>query len=722
MTKCEGDDRRAFDNYRKIADHFNRLDPQHVPLQNVVQQNYDCQDSPKPFVLLDGPSGTGKTQQLLSLVGFRVVYTALVSWGSADLAQQRIYSVFSELRNFLVQAVSDDIRNEVVIGKQVEYEREHVFTATGLCEIAHEPLWTAGLILALLKHFSADCGDQDCHTWAFEQQAFGLTLAVQKCPLSAVIQFVGTTPDHRVVFGLDEFPPSDQHDGMLKNTFIRSILRACGLTAVLAGTDSTMRNAFVAAAASRPQGSSDTPLTWAYALSTPMIPSAESLAVALGDDVKAFKDAPWFRALVLTSRPLLAYEMTVAALAMRGSEWSLDKLIDNVAVQLFARKPSLRSWSGLLGQWKSFECMSMAMHKSAPSTGSSLITNHMANIRIRCAPPSNSVIDVAVFAVHNQQIVLYDGSDYVVECYYPTPTDEPLLHLVLQGTATCSALVRPRKLRYDSIVRIPARVAMKELSSQQVGMDHRNVHALSDDGDELEQLSVVSAVIASRGSVNGSSVDDFFELMVSEISAASSWERLRMQVPLSLSLPEDCRDKIIPLLFAPGPKGTSQSRSDVPENVQKLICSSQLLRNPNVDERDLTALPSESYGVHTVDRVLLFTGESKSRKPKSMNAQLLKECISKVPHSSTLHFIVCATVPRTSFSRSMFPTMWQVDGVLKERLVKLLVVVLVRKGIYRLEFLNKKCTVPFGSCEVDQIATSRTDLVVVLVPLDVIKG
>ena len=105
-----------------------------------------------------------------------------------------------------------------------------------------------------------------------------------------------------------------------------------------------------------------------------------------------------------------------------------------------------------------------------------------------------------------------------------------------------------------------------------------------------------------------------------------------------------------------------------------------------------------------------------------MNAQLLKECISKVPHSSTLHFIVCATVPRTIFSRSIFPTEWQVDGVLEERLVKLLVIVPVSKGMYQLEFLNEKCTVPFDSCEVNQIATSRTDLVVVLVPLDVIKG
>jgi hypothetical protein len=720
MKKCEGNDRLAYDNYRKIADHFNRLDPKHVPLQIVVQQNYDCLDSPKPFVLLDGPSGTGKTQQLLSLVNFRVVYTALVSWGGPDLELQRIYSVFSGLRNCLVDAIRADLLNKVVIGQQIEYDGQSVITATGLCEIGSEPLWTAGLILALLQHFSADCGGQSCHEWAFDQQANGLSLSFSKCPLTDVMLFVQNKPQHRVVLALDEFPPSDVNDGMLKNTFIRSILRACDLTGILAGTDSTMRNAFVAATASRARGSSDTRPIWAYALSTPMIPSTESLTVALGVGVQAFKDSPWFRALVLTSRPLLAYEMTAAALRMEQPESQLDDLIDKVAVQLFARKPSLRSWAGLLGQWKSFECMSMAMEKTAPSTGSALITNHMANIRIRRAPPSNNVLDVAVFAVHDGRIVLNDGCDYVVECYYPTPTDEPLLHLVLQGTANCSALVRPRGRRKDEFVRIPARVALKELSSQWTGMDHRNVHALSEDGDELEQLSVVSAVIASRGSVNGSSVDEFFELMVSEIAATSSWERLRMQVPLSCSLPDDCRKKIIPLLFAPGPKGASQDKSDVGKNVQEVVCSSQLLRNPNMDERDLTALPSESYGAHTVDNVLLVTGESKSRKRNLMTAQLLKECINKVPRSSTLHFIVCATVPRAIFSRSIFPTEWQVDGVLEERLVKLLVVVPVSKGMYQLEFLNEKCTVPFDSCEVNQIATSRTDLVVVLVPLDVI--
>ena len=716
---CSERARKAFENYANLGTYLRsgeyKRDGREIPMQSVVNEICSVDYIPTPFGLVDGPSGIGKTQQVFAVSGHKIIYMPLFTWSGQQPSKQDIYSAFPALREAFMDSVDKDVKLSRVRGKIVQEGDRGVLTSDGLSTLATQAFQTSGLILALLKHFENVSVDACLEHQTQLSDAFDFA----PCVISEVLAYVRGNKDHNVVFVLDEFPS----DNSVNNTFARSIFRACGLPVVLMGTDSTMINALAG-----PSREDATKETWAVAVSESLKCTNESVRLAVDlthDQMEMLTQYHGYNSLVLQSRPLLAV-LFGRAWFCTGVDARFGDVVRTAADDLFERKYTLRkSPFGLLGQWRSFECGSMAFGPSQPCAGSELIVKHLTLMRIReqVGVKAGDVVQEPVHFIASQgDIVLKNKKKFLVECYFPTPAMEPLLFLMLQGPPGVHPFMKHEH-------RITARGALYEISNPTMLAAqkpcHINSRAVKLDGDELEQLAVVAMVEASHvGGIGGCQLDEFFLALCTTLTAPEAdfrWFESKVSPLLSTFVRPDALSEGAQVAWlAPpspdAPDGPDGPSFHMPSDVAMLGVVGQILRPANEEGIDIRILSSGFKW----DGVLEMCGEAKNHTIP-LKIDTLRKCIDRIPKTTNVHFIFCRAVEGSAFSVAK-PTLFEVDGVPTVRNVKLLVVKRKTRapasGIseFELTYLNDNCRMVFESA--DGVGNGVTEHVtVVIIPL-----
>jgi hypothetical protein len=699
-----------------------------VPLQRAVDIVYGEASSTKakPFIVLDGSSGVGKTQQAFALAGFNVIYMLLHTWEGGLLSPQPIYRAFNEVSDEIRRCVTADIQTEFVTGRRLQYcVHNGSVTTNGLNLMPRNTkLQTTGLIYALFEHFTCP-GRFNAASCLKEQTSAQFDLPYKPRTIAELKTLVQGSGDHRTVFMLDEFPSK----GILHSTFIRSIFRVCGLVVILAGANSSVLNVLNPAPASRP-GEEE---LWAVFVSTPLTPTPHSLTAALGEKVLSFQELTWFKELALQSRPLLAVLLVEAALKLENPlDANLDDLLDAVALGLKRKKSTHSNLYGVLGTWRSFECASMVFSLGKPTAEGNLIVSHFALVQIRGVTDDKPMKDPVSIVNDNGHLKLKMGKHekeskhFVLECFFPPPSEDPLFHLTIHGTRCYPPFLNQRgdhtSTAYAAlcVLKNPQLFALLPTQS----LCSINTRADKSNGSELEVLVVNSAVAASRGGgVGGSSLDAFVGRMLAHSTTptkdASVTSKDLLVNSLSKFLKSDpgvCAGQV-PLLFAPSPKRLAfpEHTCDVNRAVLELGCMGQLLRPPDEVGMDGLFLHSSSSGGHCID-VFLEAKDYKAPLAVGMLSQCIvrahsqvcrQKCSPQACKCARVLFIFCNAVSRGAFSVKL-PVSIRHKKKTVMCTTKILVATRNAKGLFKLVFLNDKCK---------SLSAEKEDLVVVVVPL-----
>jgi len=618
------------------------------PLQNLVSRLSRVKVRPSPFGVLDGPSGIGKSQQFFALSDARVIFFAVVGWSDV-VGTQPIYRAFDRLSASFKAAVNADLVSGPLASMRAHLEK-NTFAFLNFRDVADQrfQLRTAGFLLAVLKRFSV----MDCDK-VLKEQVFGEPLVYKRATLNDVSDYLDTDRElfSSFVFGIDEFPPSEG-DGKVFNTFARNIFRFLMLTVVLSGTDSTFKNALGGSSSS-----SASPDLWAVAIAEMPNASSKTIGAALKVDPETLDEHSW-KNLMISSRPRLAVDL--AKTMVDRSCPDLDDAIDFVACRLFSWKgPSLRSG---IGQWQSFEPTGVILPDITETMASRLIIEHMAIVYFVPAvaePGGQSLFlhRIADFVVNSKselQMVTerHDSGTYFSVPFkqrsgYPSVAVEPLLYLVLHGTRSTPAFAlhnqRISVLRW----RINATFRENAPFDASTEFDDASCTALLRDGNKLEAIGLVAASVASRNNgVRGSSADDFTSGFCRELAADETYSAdLKCSPPLS-AFSSELASFSVPYLFPAGPEG--HGVCGVPASISGLGLFGQLYRPPNKAMIDMRCLLPQD--LHGKPKILLPTGEFKNRKDE-LRADLLGECMKRIPEQSRLHFIVCDRISPGLFSK-----------------------------------------------------------------------
>ena len=621
---------------------------------------------PSPFIVLDGPSGVGKSQQFFALPDHRVIYMPIISWSSTPLIMQPIYNAFKSLADLFRTAVYRDVTDkvaEVTLRQQrtkdgtVLVFEDASFTDLSM-EVPGPPLWTAGVIVSILEAFM-HADPRDVLTRQVGRDASGSSCSevftVEKRTFHDVCEWV---QDHRnevkdFVFVIDELPGSRGlgHQGLELqfNTFARAIFRVLGITIVLAGTDSTLINAMGSASSpSRGIGS-----LWCITIAMRGNPTLPTIAAALGRESLSEADVSDMGVLglldlALNSRPWLAVILLETAFDFQrnGRAFTLDDLIDKCATRVYKEKRELQR---SLGQWRSFESSSKFQSDLNDTTCSDLVVSHMAYLHLVSESVSPRIsVNIARFFPREKSS---RGEPYAhplvmelperavqgpwhVSCSFPTVEEEAILHLILHNTATTFAFADTDGQRVSAIT-ARLRVLREPLEAAR-RPDDRNANATSRDGDVLEAIVAVAWCLASHGNgLTGVVLGEFLPALLSELTLGGVFAGVNVAPALS-SFVDEANAIRVPYLFAPEPGCAvvipAWLRAD-----DRLL--GHVVRTANAAKIDMMSGVKDDcakllpLSVAVNDGAATITGECKNHKAE-LEIEMLMKCILCIPSNS----------------------------------------------------------------------------------------
>jgi hypothetical protein len=653
-----GDLRAAFNRYsrvgRALRDLSVEVDGGGATIQSFVKELLEETALPRPFGVVDGPSGIGKTQQFFALRDVKVVYIPVTNWGSSPEANQDIYRVFQGVSEAFTSALTEDLSYDFRSVKD-GLSSGAFFSADSIGKLRSRNwrLLTPGVVLALLRRLNDVDDDNVLETLAgvkstepFEYSAATIG------DLSAYVSALKKKKKDNFIFVLDEVPgyvggePSG--DNLQKFTFCRSLLRACGLTVIFAGTGSTVLNHM-----SGPS-STDAPRLFCKVVTEVAKPTMVTLGAAL--DVQELEkvieslNVLGLGKLIVTARPRLAYWLAREAISLSNggtSALALDDLLDCVAAHLFEHKRSLRESDG---QWASFQQQGQYV-EGIEQFIRARVVSHMANLYITCReqPPDPPLRAADFFATSDGTQLRVrrgvDAVDYVpavFQSYFPTTTEEPLLYMLLHGGRT------PQSRAFGRHYRVSVITERRCIDSRPVVDDGGSSPQRS--GSKLEALVCVAMCVASRSSgLAGTVAGTFLTLVCSELSlhtTETAWTKLECAEGLSWhDVLGDLSDHVHPYLFHPAPvrKGEAPSWS-----VPNFVCAAdrrigQIYRCLDSEEHDVNViLPPD--GVDCAPNVFRVTAECKNRDKKLQTTYLVNNCIKKIPSDSHVHLVVCDAI------------------------------------------------------------------------------
>eukprot|EP00038_Savillea_parva_P005364 m.152195 g.152195 ORF g.152195 m.152195 type:complete len:595 (-) comp11703_c0_seq1:586-2370(-) len=587
---------------KRYVDVGTALKKTNCTIQDFVDSLMKDPALPRPFGVVDGPSGIGKTQQFFALTGIKVVYFAVPNWSAMSESNQDIYRVFSGGSKALITALELDMADpNVNLGKS-----DQIFpTAKFLTVLQNTPMFTAGVILKLIRLFQhTDCDD------VLRMQFGGVKSDAMECPpatfeeLKREVLRLQDAKQNNFLFVVDEVPGSGGTVPVQVNlawlTFCRNIFRACGLALILAGTGSTVLNHMAG-----PSSTTEN-LLFCKAITKLAGPTMDTLAAGVtidraGEDLlSAVKTLDshvslhGFMNLILNARPRLAVWLTQAALAMWKDEDTppcLDDVLDVVSARLFNTKKSLRHG---LGQWRSFQQHGQYVdHGDDDKVTRALVVGHMAHLFFgnRKTKQIMSAADFVATGDGVQILFTESGVDGSVKPYFPTLFPrvdlEPLLYMIIHGTRRTCAFETTHGVRHSTVTE-----RWEKVEHETGFVDGGSSPKRS--GDLLEAIVSVAWVVATRShGLGGVPAGKFLSNLCSELSLGDEWVDLECRAGSSWDdFLGDLTKLFHPYAFHPAPAAPGAApRCLVPDE----LCSggrrlAQIWRSFDKEQHDLNVL------------------------------------------------------------------------------------------------------------------------------------
>ena len=612
-------------------------------LQHFIDSLLERSSIPRPFGVVDGPSGIGKTQQFFALSDVKVVFIPVTKWQATE-ATQHIYRIFKGVTQAFCSALAADvaeIRFDPYLDK--DDHGNSIFSTGSFENLLDHEMCTAAVVLGILTGLVQLDWQDVIPTLAGVKRTPGASASLpydKKTTLRTLRTFVQSLDaSQKFVFVLDEVPGSDGHpptgDNLKKLTFARNIFRACGLTVILAGTGSTVLNHLAA------PSSVTCPVLYCKGVTQVPPPSEETLAAALQTDglklaVKSTGVSGLWE-LIVSSRPRLS--LWLARFALEQVEPTLDSLVDAVASKLFETKSVLRHGRG---QLISFEQLSQVGEGLHDTPARELVVKHMANLYFNDGGKPARQADFFATDTGVKMSVVVEGKacfDVVrYRCAFPRVEEEPLLYMVVHGTMSTHPFGDKHKVSTATERYIKGR---SEFADARFMDGHGS--AIKRDGNRLEAIVSVAWCVATRKfGFGGSNVDAIMNSIMTELSLGSSWVGLKTKVQDEWSkyLPASVRARIHPYLFHPR---RGSEKWALPQD----LCSPDrrialVWRARDIERHDLHFIlpPPEMQDSRNV---LQLTWECKNRE-RQLQTALLIECITRIPVYSHIHLVVCEDV------------------------------------------------------------------------------
>ncbi|KAF0731311.1 hypothetical protein Ae201684P_006698 [Aphanomyces euteiches] len=192
-----------------------------------VEDFYQLEELPLPFICVEGSSGMGKSQLAFALQGDHPYFY----WHATRLTEssQKMYKSFASISGWFSKFV--------LLDRPADRDDEDILNSISLF-YRNSELWTYGFLRALL--------DYCCRENLVNGRMIHIhetTLNVAKCKLEdvrATIEDMKSNCKNVPFFILDEMSPLSS--GMNVAAFQRNVLRVCGLVVVIMGTDSKVAN------------------------------------------------------------------------------------------------------------------------------------------------------------------------------------------------------------------------------------------------------------------------------------------------------------------------------------------------------------------------------------------------------------------------------------------------------------------------------------------------
>eukprot|EP00039_Didymoeca_costata_P014949 m.247042 g.247042 ORF g.247042 m.247042 type:complete len:758 (-) comp16125_c1_seq2:194-2467(-) len=619
-----------------------------VPVYRSIQKAYQEQTpNAMPFVLLDGPSGVGKTQQFFALGDLKLIYVVM---GSSPNAQS-IYKAFEPISFAFQSCISADLDNL----SEVEQEMLSTHTFAGHVNTLFQ---TAGLLIALLKYLKDATTSLQCLQM---QSCVGKTNEIIEYEAATVQSLENELAHHEIpkpfVVAIDEVPTSGPPTDT-KTLFSRSLLRYCGFVVVMCGTNSSAKNA-VCHSRTTDDGKLQ---VWAYGQTRTVGLSMISLNARFPQlqNTLGLLDAGLQKAyhhLLCNNRPLLAVYLAEALLQ---DKQNFDDVIDDVACRLFRSKSGLRTYFGLTGQMAMTMKAMQLCDKTDNQFASQLVVKHMAYLdfekkkRISPFRGDSNEDPGAVFSVKchgdNLQLVVNDSSEeWSAFSHYPSVEEECLLFLSLLGTKSECAFVDPNNssLRLSTFKAISQKPRRRE-ALMMAHMPVINTSAAKSDGTLLEAITTTAMCISSHeNGVNGSPLQQFVgnlcrECLQVSMDRKSEWT---MQViGLDKLLPKkEWKNMIVPYMFPPMIESPT-----FPECLNILGSFAILDRPPDREKIDILVQHS---GATAAKNYLRLSGEDKDYK-NHLDKSNLDQILERVPPDRHVEFIFCNSINAGAYTRA----------------------------------------------------------------------
>lgn len=487
---------QSLSRYEAIGSDLNKHEDKNlVALKGRIRQ---CRSYgiPRPFIVIDGSSGEGKTQCAFSLGSDQaVIYLLLTDIGERD---QRIYRCFEALSNCLVKSIETDVAR--FVGEDC--------VTTELLQDQTLPFLTTGIILNICK-FLRDNGPRPS------------SLARRTIPLDFTSLTVGEFQREMIPFWnwvivWDETPAE-----VKRTSFARSLSRLAGLITIMMGTESTANIIRQRGSASRGGGM----IPWSFIFTDLPLASydlivrhcfedndpLQRLPPSLGNILRGLlqQSRPWIISLTLECTNELVDEAHPTG---DGGVNFLQTLLERVGSKICSHKTALNDdfqKEFMLGQLTmmlphyaegNIDNIIVKYAKSETHLGD-LLRRESVFVRHHFAVPKCSSLEV----YHEGKDLLVDeyGKPWVVFSYYRQR--EALLWFAL-GTInhTFSPDCTVRQILADSQGRIRLDPVLHHTNS------------VKPDGSYMESLGVCAALRASQHALTGVGVDDFVKQVLRE--------------------------------------------------------------------------------------------------------------------------------------------------------------------------------------------------------------
>ena len=388
---------------------------------NKIDEFYEKEELPLPFICVEGSSGMGKTQIAFALEGNRPYFY----WHATPVTMdsQRIYKNFSSITSaFLKFIARDDVtrkpKSEVLGCKSSLYADE---------------LWSFGFLFALLESWNSSTTSNQGNKMVHFSEEVSLRVIKRRAKaVKGLIQQIQEDRKSIPFFIMDEMSPNvNIEGGMNEAAFQRNIFRACGLVVIVMGTDSKITNLVA-----QSRGSYNEPHLWMGLVST--FPKYQ---LSIDDNDGYFNhlldEYPVIREIISNSRGRFSRHFVEKIRALSTSTTAdelitfLDTALDHVNLITQQRKQFLNSDSGKYAQMMAVSYTNARKNTEERETkkrrlevGARSMHAHFANLVDR------GINDYWLI----RGILKKNNQDWKVKCCFPAVEEDLLLYLSILGS------------------------------------------------------------------------------------------------------------------------------------------------------------------------------------------------------------------------------------------------------------------------------------------------